>query len=126
MLEPGALTIAAVRPYTLVATALVATALISGCHEDRSITMPNLVGLPQPEAQRKLEGLGLRWQFGGSERIITRAPRPLEPGTFFFPDPNEDPVVSQDPPVGKRVPEGELVELETVWTMLRFRNRACL
>lgn len=112
------------RRFTPLAIVIAVTAL-SGCHEDRLITMPNLVGLPRPDAQRELERLGLRWQFGGSARINTRAPREY-PGSFFAPDPYEDPIVSHDPPAGKHVPKGELVELETRCTMLRFRNTACL
>jgi beta-lactam-binding protein with PASTA domain len=97
----------------------------AGCHEDRPVTVPDLVGLPQPEAQKVLERLGLRWRFGGSDRIATRAPRPLPAGWIMSPDPYEDPVVSQDPEPGEHVSRGELVDLETRCTMLRFKKSGC-
>jgi beta-lactam-binding protein with PASTA domain len=111
---------------TFLLIALIAAPAFAGCHEDRSIVVPNLVGLPQPEAQKQLERLGLRWRFGGSDQIASKAPKPLPPDTFITPDPYQDPVVSQMPPPGDRVAKGDLVELETRCTMLRFENSACL
>jgi beta-lactam-binding protein with PASTA domain len=104
---------------------LAVAVVAAGCHEDRPVTVPDLVGMPQPEAQKALERLGLRWRFGGSGLILTRAPKPLPPGSFIYPDPYEDPVVSQDPESGEHVSRGELIDLETRCTMLRFKNSGC-
>lgn len=73
-----------------------ASVVLAGCHEERPIAMPDLVGMPQ-----------------------------LPPGTHIAPDPYEDPVVSQYPEAGERVARNELVELETRCTMLRFQQAAC-
>ena len=96
----------------------------AACHEDRSIVVPDVVGEPSPVAEARLDELGLRWRFGGSEKIDTVPFRQPTNG-FIAPDPFEDPVVRQYPPPGAAVARGHVIELETRCTMLRFRNSAC-
>lgn len=93
--------------------------------EKKRVTVPNLVGLPQPDAQAKLESLGIRWRFGGSARILSRAPKPLPPSVSVSPDPHDDLVVSQAPTADREVEPRDVVVLETECTLLRFQNAGC-
>jgi len=116
--------------FLLVAVTCVVAVLAAGCDRNGSsragqVVVPDLVGLPQPDAQKKLERLGLRWRFGGIDRVFSKAPRPLPPNVHISPDPYADDVVSQKPDAGERVEPHAIVVFETECTMLRFKNSGC-
>ena len=73
----------------------------------------------------KLERLGLRWRFGGIDRVFSKAPRPLPAEMHISPDPYADDVVSQKPDAGEQVEPHAIVVLETECAMLRFKNSGC-
>jgi hypothetical protein len=101
-----------------------------GCSGDESsragqVVVPDLVGLPQPDAQKKLERLGFD---GDSAAVIVssaRRHRPV-PNVSFAPDPYADEVVSQQTNAGERVQPRAIVVFETECTMLRFKNSGCI
>ena len=98
----------------------------TGSTERASVVVPDLVGMPQPDAQKELERLGLRWRFGGDDHVLTEAPRPLPPNVRVSPDPYDDQVVSQIPEAGQRVTADKVIVLETRCTMLRFETSGCI
>jgi beta-lactam-binding protein with PASTA domain len=115
----------------LISIACALAIVAAGCGGDKSsravqVVVPDLTGLPQPDAQKELERLGLRWRFGGIDRVFTKAPRPLPSNMHIASDPYDDQVVSQKPDAGERVEPHTIVEFETKCTMLRFKNSRCI
>jgi len=115
----------------LVAITFAVAVFASGCNGDGAsragqVVVPDLVGLAQPDAQKKLERLGLRWRFGGNDRVLSKAPPPLPPNMSISPDPYDDDVVSQKPDAGERVEPHAIVVIETECTMLRLENSGCV
>jgi hypothetical protein len=96
----------------LVAGALATVSIGWKDEAEGEILMPQLVGADVLSATSKLEELGLRWRFGGSDFVSSHVVRP-EPGVVLTPSPAEDEVLAQDPDAGSRVEPGHVVELRS-------------
>lgn len=102
--------------------ALLGIVLVSACgntanDDERSrLTIPNLVGLSQSEAECTLKSRGLRWRYGGDATVRTKPTIRCGTRTVITPDP---PVVRQGPAPGSKAGVGRVVTLETVCTLRR-------
>lgn len=75
-------------------------------------TVPSLVGRPTCEAEVALEERGLRWRYGGSTTVYAAAvPCPHSGDEDDLPA--GDPVTTQRPAPGSRLPERGVVVVET-------------